>query len=121
MDIDKKVDSMKMSDLVGKHKNKKPFKEVYGEPPIVHGAFIYRCEDCGNEWRMWLEVGVEGKDKIMPSPFTIGCECGGWAEHIDWHKDIRLKNPIPLWEEEKYFALDYEEGCGRQSKYVGRS
>ena len=35
---------MKMSDLVGKHKKESCFKEVYGEPPMVHGAFTYRCE-----------------------------------------------------------------------------
>ena len=74
---------------------------------------------CENEWRMWLEVGVEGKDKIMPSPFTIGCECGGWAEHIDWHKDIKLKKPRPLEPIERYFALDHKAGHGRPSKYMG--
>ncbi len=119
--MNKEISNMKMSDLVGKHKRKECFEKVYGEPPIVHGAFTYRCEDCGNEWRMWLEVGVEGKDKIMPSPFTIGCECGGWAEHIDWHKDIRFSEhghrPISIGM--KFFVLDHEYGCGKPSIYMG--
>lgn len=114
---------MKTSDLVGKHKNKEVFKKVYGEPPIIHGGFIYQCEDCGQEWRMWLEVGVEGRNKIMPSPFTMGCECGGWASHIDWHRDIIYSKDEhrPIRVGMKYFALDHEYGCGRPSIYIGRS
>ena len=28
----------------------KYFKEIYGEPPMVHGAFIYRCGKCKEKW-----------------------------------------------------------------------
>ena len=98
----------------------KYFKEIYGEPPMVHGAFIYRCGKCKEEWLMWLENGVEGATKIMPSPFTIICECGGWAEHIDWHKDIKLKRLTPLWGNDRYFALDINCNCGIPSVYMGK-
>lgn len=73
---------------------------------LVHGAMTYKCEECGKSWRMWLEVGVEGKDKIMPCPFTIRCKCGGTAAHINWQNDIWLPQPMPLGENMSYFKLD---------------
>ena len=73
---------------------------------LVHGAMQYRCEKCGKEWRMWLEVGVEGENKKMPCPFSIRCKCGGLAQHINWQDDIWLPKPIPLEEKMSYFQLD---------------
>ena len=73
---------------------------------LVHGAMTYECEECGKSWRMWLEVGVEGKDKVMPCPFIIRCKCGGMAKHIDWQNDICLPEPRPLEENMSYFKLD---------------
>lgn len=73
---------------------------------LVHGAMTYECEECGKTWKMWLEVGVEGKDKIMPCPFIIRCKCGGMAKHINWQDDIDLPEPRPLGENMSYFKLD---------------
>lgn len=73
---------------------------------LVHGAMTYECESCGDKWRMWLEIGVEGRDSIMPCPFMIRCKCGGMARHIDWNNDIWLPEPRPLGENMSYFKLD---------------
>lgn len=73
---------------------------------LVHGAMTYECENCGKSWKMWLEIGVEGKDKLMPCPFIIRCKCGGMAKHIDWQNDIWLPEPRPLGEDMSYFKLD---------------
>lgn len=73
---------------------------------LVHGAMTYECEECGKTWRMWLEIGVEGKDKLMPCPFIIRCKCGGMAKHINWQDDINLPEPRPLGENMSYFKLD---------------
>ena len=73
---------------------------------LVHGAMTYKCEECGKSWKMWLEVGVEGREKIMPCPFMIRCKCGGTAVHIDWQNDIWLPEPRPLGENMNYFKLD---------------
>lgn len=73
---------------------------------LVHGAMTYECEECGETWRMWLEIGVEGKYKLMPCPFIIRCNCGGMAKHINWQDDINLPEPRPLGENMSYFKLD---------------
>ena len=73
---------------------------------LVHGAMTYECEECGKTWRMWLEIGVEGPNKVMPCPFVIRCKCGGIAKHIDWQNDIWLPQPMPLGENMSYFKLD---------------
>ncbi len=75
---------------------------------LVHGAMTYKCEECGKSWEMWLEIGVEGREKIMPCPFIIRCRCGGTAVHIDWQNDIYLPEPRPLGENMSYFKLDRE-------------
>lgn len=86
---------------------------------LVHGAFNYECEECGKSWKMWLEFGVEGKDKVMPCPFIIRCKCGGNAAHINWQEDIYLPDAMPLGENMSYFKLDKrglkrhdENACG---------
>lgn len=111
----------KISDMIGKNNKKECFAKAYGTPPIIHGGFIYRCQDCNKEWIMWLEEGVEGEDKIMPCPFTIGCECGGWAEHVDWHRYIKFSKDEhrPIAPGAKYFALDHELGHGQPCVYMG--
>lgn len=73
---------------------------------LVHGAMTYECESCGKSWKMWLEIGVEGRNKIMPCPFIIRCKCGGMAKHINWQDDINLPEPRPLGENMSYFKLD---------------
>lgn len=84
---------------------------------LVHGAMTYECESCGNSWRMWLEVGVEGRDKIMPCPFIIRCKCGGMARHVDWQNDIYLPNPMPIGDNMSYFKLD-KKGLKRHKEDV---
>ena len=87
---------------------------------LVHGAMNYKCEDCGKIFRMWLEKGLEDKiqdaiypDKHKPVPFTIGCLCGGLAQHTAWHEDIELGTYRPLGDGMSYFEnTDYCD-CGR--------
>ncbi len=86
---------------------------------LVHGAFNYECEECGKNWKMWLELGVEGENKVMPCPFIIRCKCGGNAVHTNWQEDIYLPHEMPLGENMSYFKLDKrrlkshdENACG---------
>lgn len=59
---------------------------------LVHGYFIYQCENCGTIYRMWLEKGLEDhiQDKKDPEshkpvPFGIRCKCGSFnCFHILW-------------------------------------
>jgi len=82
----------------------------------VWGSMLYRCESCGHEERMYLEVGVEGPPgkKKMPCPFCIICpECGALdMVHVDWHKDEEFE-PRQIHKGESYFRLDKENECGR--------
>lgn len=106
----------KVSDMLGRHDKKECFAKIYGESPIIRGGFTYRCQDCHNEWVMWLEKGIEGQDGIMPCPFTIACNCGGYAEHVDWHKDISYCNVIfnrdVSREVKELTGGEYENVCG---------
>jgi len=82
----------------------------------VWGSMVYRCESCGNEKRMYLEVGVEGpgKQNEMPCPFCIRCpECNKLdMTHVDWVKDEAF-TPRRIQKSESYFRLDRNAGCGR--------
>lgn len=44
------------------------------KPIIVHEAMMYKCEKCGSEWWMFVEIGLEqpGPDH-KPTPFTVMC------------------------------------------------
>lgn len=81
--------------------------------PLVHGRMIYRCEQCGRSWAMFLEKGIEefGEDH-KPSPFTIGCPyCGGWAMDVSGIQKIP-GGYIPLPEGGHYFANTEGKNCG---------
>jgi len=82
----------------------------------VWGSMLYRCESCGYEERMYLEVGVEGPlgKKKMPCPFCITCpKCESLNMiHVDWDKDESFE-ARELKNGESYFKLDEEYGCGR--------
>lgn len=87
---------------------------------LVHGAMNYKCEDCGKIFRMWLEKGLEDKmqdainpEKHKPVPFTIGCLCGGLAQHTAWHEDIELGVYRPLGDGMSYFENTDDCDCGR--------
>lgn len=85
----------------------------------VHGYMVYKCENCGKEFRMWCEKGVEdGRETTnsVPSPFVIRHNCGGFAKDISGLFRINKprKNPMLdydagymlLPENESYFAYD---------------
>ena len=76
-------------------------------------AMKYRCEECGKEWWMWLQTGLEehGEDH-KPVPFGIRCKCGGTAFHVDWNEDKYLSEPIPITESMNYFANNPNHECG---------
>jgi len=86
---------------------------------MVHGAMWYKCNKCGRKWRMWLEKGLEDReqDKIYPKahkpvPFTIGCTCGGLANHVEWQDDISLGGYRPIADHMSYFKNDPNSDCG---------
>ena len=52
--------------------------------PLIHGRMIYRCEQCGKNWPMYLEKGIEEfGENHKPSPFTIACPYCGTARTVD--------------------------------------
>ncbi len=80
-----------------------------------HGYFVYSCDACGAEFKMWLQQGVEGPEKKQPAPFFIRCpHCGGSSRHFDWTK-ARFFQPfqVPLLPGTNYFALDEKLGHAR--------
>ena len=93
------------------------------EPPMIHGAMFYRCKNCGKTWIMWLEVGVEDHGENgrphQPCPFTILCDCGGFANDISGYLDCGDVFPLN-WDGGRYFAYDHSDGeraCGRPRVY----
>lgn len=81
--------------------------------PLVHGRMIYRCEQCGRSWAMFLEKGIEEfGENHKPSPFTIGCPyCGGWAMDVSGIQQIQ-GGYIPLPDGGNYFANMEDKNCG---------
>lgn len=77
---------------------------------LVHGSMHYKCEKCGDIFKMYLQEGVEGPGKIQPCPFTIVHTCEGLASHVMWNLDEYFK-PRQLKSNENYFALG--ERCGK--------
>ncbi len=80
-----------------------------------HGYFVYQCDDCHKEFKMWLQQGVEGPGKKQPAPFFIRCPyCGGSSRHFDWTK-AKFYQPfqVPLLPGTNYFALDEKLGHAR--------
>lgn len=77
-------------------------------------AMMYRCRDCDNSWRMWLELGLEeNNENHKPVPFAIPCKyCDGIAYHVDWDLDISIENPVPIFEGVDYFANIEGSECG---------
>lgn len=82
--------------------------------PLVHGRMIYRCEQCGRSWTMFLEKGIEEfGENHKPSPFTIGCpHCGGWAMDVSGIQKIQGGGYVPLPEGGHYFANMEGKNCG---------
>ena len=93
--------------------------------PIVHGKMKYHCNNCGESWAMYLEIGVEDNGKNgkphQPCPFCIPCKCGGFAVDISGYIPLPLnRNLLPGM---KYFAYDQskkENACGKMSIYMGK-
>ncbi len=85
---------------------------------LIHGAMKYRCKDCGKEWWMFLEKGIEEPgDDHKPSPFAITCGCGGVAYDVSGYCSIPDEDKIhdgyaELPDGESYFANKRESDCG---------
>lgn len=88
-----------------------------GRKVMVHGSMLYKCERCGNIFKMYLERGLE--DRVYeavhpgthkPVPFAINCTCerGAIATHQFWYADEEFDHR-ELLEEECYF--ENAEGC----------
>ena len=105
-----------MSNMLRKfRKHKSCLKENFKDAILIHRGMIYQCEKCGKRWNMYLQVGLEDNDDLYPHkpvPFSIGCKCGGWANHVDWHLDVKLGEPIPLQENMSYFKNSPDSDCG---------
>ncbi|WP_027399840.1 hypothetical protein [Anaerovorax odorimutans] len=90
-------------------KANKQSKTVREDNIMVHGGMKYKCESCGKEWFMSLEIGVEDWGKNVrahqPCPFTILCECGGFARDISGY--IPFPDIRPLLPGMRYFAYDH--------------
>lgn len=80
---------------------------------LAHRTMIYKCDDCGFEWEVYLCLGLEGPDElqaaglVLPVPFVAGtCEvwrpppgeepsddlrnlkrCGGAMQHVRFRED----------------------------------
>ena len=82
--------------------------------PLVHGRMIYRCEQCGRSWAMFLEKGIEEfGENHKPSPFTIECPyCGGWACDVSGIRKIPGGGYMPLPDNCHYFANREDHPCG---------
>lgn len=89
-------------------------QEEYLPVPLIHGRMIYRCENCGKSWPMYLEKGIEefGEDH-KPSPFTIGCPyCGGLAMDVSGIQKVPGGGYVPLPDGYNYFANREDHRCG---------
>lgn len=83
-------------------------------PPLIHGRMIYRCEQCGKNWPMYLEKGIEEfGENHKPSPFTIACPyCGGWAMDVSGIQKVPGGGYVPLPDGYSYFANVGNKDCG---------
>ncbi len=82
--------------------------------PIVYGKMIYRCEECGKSWPMYLEKGIEefGENHKL-SPITIICpHCGGWAMDVSGIIKLPYEAYLPISDEIGYFANVEGKDCG---------
>ncbi len=72
---------------------------------MVHGAMVYGCQDCGSQWVMYLERGLEEAcEDRKPVPFGIICPfCKGFHAY-----DISGYLPLP---NTKYAELPEGESC----------
>ena len=73
---------------------------------IIHGAMVYGCRDCGSQFVMYLEKGLEERDckERKPVPFMISCPfCQGFHA-----QDISGVIPLPG---RKYAELPEGESC----------
>ena len=81
---------------------------------LIHGRMIYRCENCGKSWPMYLEKGIEEfGENHKPSPFTIECPyCGGWAMDVSGIQKVPGGGYVPLPDDGHYFANRENHPCG---------
>lgn len=82
--------------------------------PLVWAKMIYRCEDCGALYEMYLEHTLErhnGKDH-KPVPFMIQCRACGGFHCFDRSLLIELPEMRYLEPDECYFKDDNKHDCG---------
>ena len=79
-------------------------------------AMFYGCKDCGAQFLIWLERGLEehNGECHKPVPFAIQCpKCNGFhCNHIDWNNDIHLHHEIKIPNRSLYFANVRNRDCG---------
>lgn len=93
--------------------------------PTFWMTMVYECESCGNRVRAYLETGCEGPSdgdrQVVPVPFTVTCDCGGFFRHIAWNLDQKLipaREGIPEAPHFRYpsrteFKRYKDRACGR--------
>lgn len=64
------------------------YKELEDGTRIFHHFYLYKCENCGSYYIMWLEKGLEDEfscrmyDEFKPVPYIISCpNCGANGVH----------------------------------------
>lgn len=95
------------------------------EPPMVWGYMMYGCDKCGEEWPMFLEIGVEDQGKHgrphQPCPFCISHSCGNYARDMTG-RVTAFDAPKPLPAGQCYFQYDRKmkkDSCGNPRIFKG--
>lgn len=93
-------------------------KQSPSKQMLTRRAFLYRCETCGYQELMWLELGLEehGDERAKPVPYVIGCpKCGEHLRgmvHVRWEMDVLLDEPVELSESHCRFEYHDDHSCG---------
>ena len=88
--------------------------------PKVHGFMIYKCDDCGKEFQVYLEQGIEDdSEPHKPCPFMIKCPyCkDGLAQDMYcrvWSYEYLGVNVMPLTTRGSFYFANVEgKDCGQ--------
>jgi len=88
--------------------------EMHPAAPLVHGKMIYRCEECGKSWPMYLEKGIEEfEENYKPFYFAVICPCcGDWVMYVSGSQEAPDGRHMPLPDGAGYFANVENEEYG---------
>lgn len=88
-----------------------PIKQTSNKKLLAHAFMTYKCDSCGEVWKMHCEQGIEeGGENHKPSPFVIRCKCGGFANDISGLCKLGFYYPIE--DNMSFFANKKDSDCG---------